>query len=352
MSLSPDEKPETPAMPSVAFSANDPDGFQRAVESHRKELLLHCYRFVGSMHDAEDMVQETFLRAWRGLSRFQGRSSVRSWLYRIATNVCLDALSRRSASRRVFPDDLGGPTRRMPKGPPSTEVPWIEPFPDMALEGVVDASPGPSIQYEQREAVRLAFISATQRLPARQRAVLLLRDVLGWSAGETAGTLKMTVASANSALQRARSTLETGLSREEISDAAGTDDAKNSIADRYAHAWESSDLRELVGLLAKDATMVMPPWRLWYQGRSRIRILFAWAWRVLSGGGTYKMVATCANSQVAFGTYLKRPGEDKYHAHVFQVLTFQEGRIGRVTLFVGPEHFTKLGLAPTLDGTP
>ncbi len=174
---------------------------------------MHCYRFVGSMHDAEDLVQESYLRAWRGLSRFQGRSSVRSWLYRIATNVCLDALSRRSALRRVFPDDLGGlPTRRMPKGPPSTEVPWIEPLPDLALEGVVDTSPGPAVQYEQREAVRLAFISATQRLPAQQRAVLMLRDVLGWSAGQTAGALKMTTASANSALQRARSTLETGLS--------------------------------------------------------------------------------------------------------------------------------------------
>lgn len=339
-------------MPSAALPSNNPEGFPRAVESHRQELLLHCYRLIGSMHDAEDMVQETFLRAWRGLSRFQGRSSVRSWLYRIATNVCLDALSRRSAARRVFPDDLGRPTRRMPKGPPSTEVPWIEPFPDAALGEVADASPGPSIRYEQREAVRLAFISATQRLPARQRAVLLLRDVLGWSAGETAGTLKMTVASANSALQRARNALKTGLSRDEISDAAGTDDAKRSIADRYASAWENSDLRELVSLLAKDATLVMPPWRLWYRGRASLRSLFAWAWRVLSGGGTYKMVATRANSQIAFGTYLKRPGEDKYQAHVLQVLTLRNARIGRVTLFVGPDHFAKFGLAPTLSGTP
>lgn len=338
-------------LPSMVATGNDQAAFQRAVESHRKELLLHCYRFVGSMHDAEDLVQETFLRAWRGLSRFQGRASVRNWLYRIATNVCLDALSRRKMARRVFPDDLAGPTRRKPAGPPSTDIPWIEPYPDIALEGVVDVSPGPAARYEQREAVRLAFIAATQRLPARQRAALLLRDVLGWSASETAEALKMTIASANSALQRARSTLESGLSREEISDAADRDDAQNSVAARYASAWERTDLDGLVGLLANDATMVMPPWSLWYSGRANIRSLFEWAWRVLSEGGSYKMVATRANSQVAFGTYLRRPGETQYHAHVFQVLTFRKGRIGRLSLFVGPDHFPKFRLAPSLDAS-
>jgi RNA polymerase sigma-70 factor (ECF subfamily) len=351
MTALPKEKTDLSELPSAESSSKDPVGFQRAVESHRQELLLHCYRFVGSIHDAEDLVQETFLRAWRGLGRFQGRASVRSWLYRIATNVCLDALSRRAIARRVFPDDLAGPTSRMPAGPPSTEIPWIEPYPDSALDGAVDASPGPAARYEQREAVRLAFIAATQRLPARQRAVLLLRDVLGWSASETAQALKMTVASANSALQRARSTLEAGLSREEISDAAGQDEAQSSIAARYASAWERTDLDGLVDLLANDATMIMPPWSLWYSGRASIRSLFDWAWKVLSEGGSYKMVATRANSQVAFGTYLRRPGETQYHAHVFQVLTFRKGRIGRLSLFVGPDHFPRFRLAPTLDAS-
>jgi RNA polymerase sigma-70 factor (ECF subfamily) len=227
----------------------------------------------------------------------------------------------------------------MPTGQPSPEIPWIEPFPEAVLEGVADAAPGPAARYEMREAVRLAFIAATQRLPARQRAVLLLRDVLGWSADETAAALKITVAAANSALQRARATLEKGLSREEVSDAVEGDGAQDSLATEYASAWERTDLDGLVGLLARNASMAMPPWTLWYSGRTNIRSLFDFAWRVFTKGGTFKMVATRANSQLAFGTYLKMPGEEKFHAHVFQILTLQSGRISRLTLFIGGKYF-------------
>jgi RNA polymerase sigma-70 factor, ECF subfamily len=241
------------------------ESFRAIVESHRPEIVLHCYRFAGSLHDAEDLAQETFLRAWQGIERFEGRTSVKNWLYRIATNVCLNAISKGSKAKRVLPEDIVAPARRMPRGAPAVDVPWIEPYPDSALEEVADSSPGPAARYEMREAVRLAFIAATQRLPARQRAVFLLRDVLGWSAGETAQALKMTVASANSALQRARLTLEKRVSKEEIMDQAAGDIRRREAAERYAAAWENADLDGLTALLTKDATMNMPPYLEWYK---------------------------------------------------------------------------------------
>jgi RNA polymerase sigma-70 factor (ECF subfamily) len=240
----------------------------------------------------------------------------------------------------------------MPVGSPPTEIPWIEPYPDLALEGVPDVSPGPSAQYELRETVRLAFIGATQRLPARQRAVLLLRDVLGWSTSETAKALNLTAASVTSALQRARATLDKGLSRDEISDSAGGDAAQDSLASQYASAWERQDLGGLVALLTKDATMSMPPWTLWYSGRARLRAFFEYAWRVFGQGGTFRLLPTRSNSQVAFGTYLRRPGEDRYHADIFQVLTFRKGRIGRITLFVNPNFFPSFHLPSELTASP
>jgi len=197
----------------------------------------------------------------------------------------------------------------------------------------------------------LAFIAATQTLPARQRAVLLLRDVLGWSANETAEALKMTLASVNSALQRARATLRKGLSQDEISDAAAGEGSSQSVADEYASAWERADLDGLIALLAKDASLTMPPWKQWYAGRTSIRAFFEWAfdrtWE-LRDRGKFRMIVTRSNGQIAFGTYVRHRGESKLRAHALQVLTFRKGQIGRITLFEGPRFFSKFGLAAEL----
>jgi RNA polymerase sigma-70 factor (ECF subfamily) len=334
--------------PAALAPRHDRNSFQKLFESHRGEILAHCYRFTGSLHDAEDLVQETFLRAWRGIGRFEGRSSLRNWLYRIATNACLNAGARKATARRVFPEEISKSTTRMPEGEPDSEISWIEPLPDSMLETVADSSAGPAARYELRETVRLAFVAATQRLPARQRAVLLLRDVLGWSANETAVALKMTSASVNSALQRARATLAKGVSRDEINDAAAGEGSQQSVADEYANAWERSDLDGLLALLTKDASLTMPPWRQWYSGRDSIRSFLEWAfeqtWETRDRG-KFRMVLTRSNGQIAFGTYVRPRGKKKLRAHALQVLTFRKGQIGRITLFEGPRFFSKFGLA-------
>src|SRR5271165_3608542 len=186
---------------------NDPEVFQRLAEPFRRELKLHCYRMLGSLSDAEDLVQETFLRAWRGLDEFEGRGHFRGWLYRIATNACLNALASRASARRVLPESQGPPSDRMPAVEPASEIAWLEPYPYLGLEGIADTAQGPDARYELRETVQLAFVAVIQHLPPRQRAVLLLCDVMGWSARETARLLEASAASVNSALQRARATL-------------------------------------------------------------------------------------------------------------------------------------------------
>jgi RNA polymerase sigma-70 factor (ECF subfamily) len=205
-----------------------------------------------------------------------------------------------------------------------------------------------------REAVRLAFIAVTQRLPARQRAVLLLRDVLGWSADETAQALETTVASANSALQRARRTIGRTLSREEIANQAPGRTHPQDVAERYAKAWENGDLEGLTALLVKDAAMNMPPWKEWYKGRARIRAFFAYAfdWAWSSPVGSFRMVPTRANAEAAFGTYVRRPGESKYHPHALQVLTIKQGQVNGLTLFVGQRFFPAFGLPGELGSRP
>jgi len=341
--------------PNAAMPApsNDQASFQKLVERHRGELLAHCYRFTASLHDAEDLVQETFLRAWRAMEKFEGRSSLRTWLYQIATNACLNAIERKTRTRRVFPDEVAKSTTRMPEGEPDTDFPWIEPLPDSMLANIADTSAGPGARYEVRETVRLAFVAATQWLPARQRAALLLCDVLGWSAKETAEALKMSTASVNSALQRARATLGRGLSPTEIASGAAEDKAQQSTAGEYADAWERADLDSLVALLAKDASFVMPPWREWYSGRTAIRSFldyaFGWAWKAKKRGA-FRMVSTRSNGQVAFGTYLRPRGKSNFHAHSLQILTFRGEQIGRVTIFFGARFFSKFGLAPSLAG--
>src|SRR5262245_50225014 len=216
-----------------AARSGDREAFQHLAEPYRRELQLHCYRMLGSLHDAEDLVQETYLRAWRGLHRFEGRGSFRGWLYRIATNTCLGALARRPSARRVLPQAHGPPAEQPPDGRPATETAWLEPYPDAALEGIPDPAPGPAARYELREAVQLAFVAAIQHLPPRQRAVLLLRDVLGWPAAETARLLDASVASVNSALQRARATLEKRLPTGRQSTLRVPDERQRALLERY-----------------------------------------------------------------------------------------------------------------------
>jgi len=260
VSTSAADSPHRPPLLDAA-TRGDRDAFQQLVEPYRRELQFHCYRMLGSLYDAEDLVQETLLRAWRGRDRFEGRASLRSWLYRIATNACLTALAHRSNARRVLPEALSPPADQMPEGEPATEMPWLDPYPDAALDGLADAAPGPDARYELREAVQLAFVAAIQQLPSRQRAVLLLRDVLGWSAGETASLLDTSVAAANSALQRARATLEQRFPSGQPTTQPAPDDRQRALLERYVRAWEDADLDGFVALLRDDAVLSMPPWR-------------------------------------------------------------------------------------------
>ncbi|HVA92470.1 MAG TPA: sigma-70 family RNA polymerase sigma factor [Chloroflexota bacterium] len=336
----------TPALLEPA-KRGDQDAFQNLTEPYRRELQVHCYRMLGSLHDAEDLVQETFLRAWRGLDRFEGRASFRGWLYRIATNACLNVIARRPSARRVLPETLGPPADQPPDGAPATEIAWLEPYPDAALAGIADDAPGPDARYEMHEAVQLAFVAAIQHLPARQRAVLLLRDVLGWSANETAGLLDASAASVNSALQRARATLEQRRPSDRPSAQPVPDDRQRALLDRYVRAWEGADLDRFVALLREDAVLSMPPWRQWYQGREAIRAFFAWAWRS-NGTGPFRLVPTGANRQPAFALYTRGPDGSEYRAHALWLLTLQDDAITALTGFRDPGLFAAFGLPAIL----
>src|SRR6266700_6103621 len=336
-----------------AAQAGDEQAFQALIEPFRRELLVHCYRMLGSLDDAEDLVQETFLRAWRGFDRFEGRASLRSWLYRIATNACLNALAGRRSAGRVLPDSQGPPADRMPEGEPATEIAWLEPYPDSALEGIADTAPGPDARYEMQEAVQLAFVAAIQHLPPRQRAVLLLHDVLRWSAAETAGLLDASVASVNSALQRARATLEKRFPTGRPSAQPAPDDRQRALLDRYVRAWEGADLDGFVALLREDAVLSMPPWGQWYAGREAIRAFAAWAWdRHGPEPARFRLVPTAANRQPAFGLYVRGAEGVELRAHTIQVLTLQDDAIGALVYFRDVRLFDAFGLAAVLPGSP
>src|SRR5204863_101120 len=250
----------------------DEDAYARLVEPHRSELHAHCYRMLGSLHDAEDALQETLLRAWRGLARFEGRSSLRSWLYTIATNTCLSAIERRP--KRVLPVDYGAAAEpHTAPGMPVTESVWIEPYPDEIL-GIEDGYAAPEASYERREGVELAFVAALQHLPANQRAALVLREVLGFSAKECADMLDTSVASVNSALQRARASVEERApeqSQQQTLRALG-DEELRAIVDRYVDAWERNDVEAFAAMLTEDATFTMPPLSTWYAPLEGIKI--------------------------------------------------------------------------------
>lgn len=340
------DMPHGPTLPDPA-RRGDREAFEYLAEPYRRELQLHCYRMLGSLHDAEDLVQETFLRAWRGLDRFEGRASFRNWLYRIATNACLNAIASRASARRVLPETQGPPSDQTPEGGPATEISWLEPYPDASLEGIADAAPGPWARYEMQEAVQLAFVAAIQHLPPRQRAVLLLRDVLGWPATETARLLDTSVASVNSALQRARATLEKQFPAGRPSAQPAPDGRQRTLLERYVRAWEDADLDGFVALLREDAVLSMPPWQEWYLGREAIRAFFAWAWRSACGG-PFRLIPTAANRQPAFAQYSGDREGPECRAHALQLLTLQDDAIAVLTFFVDPRLFATFGLPAVL----
>jgi RNA polymerase sigma-70 factor, ECF subfamily len=321
----------------------DSKNFERQVEPFRRELRLHCYRMTGSSHEAEDLVQETLLRAWRNLGSVDRPGSLRAWLYRIATNACLDALDSRKAQHRLLPDQHLPPAHEMPSGDPPTKLMWLTPYPDSHLEGIADGAPGPAARYETRESVQLAFVALIQQLPPRLRAAVLLCDVLGWSAVEAASLLGGSSASINSALQRARATLSTRYPEDRPRGVRTEDHTQRALLERYVRAWEAFDIDGFVSLLKEDATFVMPPWQYWYRGRDSIGAFFSKVWCAYRG---FRLVATGANGQPAFALYSSKLESDSYHAHSLWVLDIQGDSISTLTGYVkplGPELFVDFG---------
>jgi len=319
------------------------------VEYHRRELQVHCYRMLGSLEDSEDLVQETFLRAWRSREPFaaDGRFSLRAWLYRIATNACLDVL--RTRSRRVMPPDVvPAADPRVPPAPPA-DLPWLDPYPDRLLEGVAAPEDDPEALVVARETIELAFIAAIQHLPPRQRAALIFRDVVGWSANETAALLETTVASANSALQRARATLRDRLGerRTEWGTGSAPSTEERDLVRRYLEAHERADIDALAALLREDVRLAMPPHPTWFDGREAI--LAAMRAGFDPQFGSLRAVVSGANRQPAIARYLRAPGETEYRAIVIDVLRFECGQVAEITSFPEAELFAAFGLPPRLD---
>jgi RNA polymerase sigma-70 factor (ECF subfamily) len=341
------------------------EDFARLTEPLRAELLAHCYRMLGSVHDAEDQVQETLLRAWRSFGAFEGRASLRTWLYRIATNACLRALETRA--RRPLPSGLGapgldvpGPDAPGPYGGPAggaapgrgsragpgggAEIAWLEPFPDARLPRGEPADPASVVA--ARADTRLALIAALQYLPGRQRAVLILRDVLGWRAAEVAGLLGTSTTAVNSLLQRARAQLgDAAPARDQIREPA--DPGDRDLVARYAAAFADADVAGLMRLLTADAVFEMPPEPAWITGRAAVGAFLGD--RVLAGPGRFRLVPAAANGQPGLATYLRGP-DGAFAAEALQVLTAEGGRIARITAFRDPGLFAVFGLPAVTGG--
>ena len=328
----------TPPVPGTGATTDD---LEPLLERYRAELTGYCYRMLASTFDAEDAVQETLVRAWRSFDRFEGRSSVRSWLYRIATNVCLDLLN--GTQRRARPMDMG-PARSAdsPLGEPLPEVTWIEPFPEARLAPAGD----PAETVELRDTIRLAFVAALQHLPPKQRAVLILREVLRWSASEVADLLDTSVASVNSALQRARASLvTTGANDEPVSEQM--DDEQRALLARYVDAFERYDMDSLTSLLHEDATWNMPPFELWLQTHEDI---VKWCLGPGIGCEGSRLVPTVANGSPAFGQYKPDPDGDGLLPWSLQVLEISRGRIGGITFFLDTaRYFPLFGLPDRME---
>jgi RNA polymerase sigma-70 factor (ECF subfamily) len=344
MAVAPTREPPERALLDAA-RGGDERAFRHIVESHRSGLHAHCYRMLGSVHDAEDALQDTLLRAWRGLPAFDGRSSLGTWLYAIATNVCRDAIARRP--KRALPIGQGPPTAPGgPVGEPLVESVWIEPYPDESL-GAADGYAAPDARYEQREALELAFVAALQHLSANQRAVLILREVLGFSAREVADSLETSVPSVNSALQRARKAVAERLpARSQQATLRSLGDRRiQELVAAYVDAWARADVGALRTLLAEDVVFSMPPWASWWRGRKTIA-------EFARGAAEFCAVAlpvfVSANGQPAVAYYGLNAETGTYRATAVDVLTFDGASIAEITAFVTPGVFASFGLPDEL----
>jgi RNA polymerase sigma-70 factor (ECF subfamily) len=328
----------------AAARTGDEVAFRNLLEPIDRELQVYAYRMLGGYYDAEDALQEARLKAWRSLASYEPRGTFRAWMYRIVTNTCLDMM--RTRKRRVLPQDVGPPVE---PGPPQTairmDISWIEPYPDALLPTTSD----PEARLLLRETVRLAFIRALHVLPPRQRAALILHDVLDWNAGEVAATLETTVGAVNSALQRARASLAKANAPARGSVSVDTHHAK-AVA-RFVHAWETGNFEQLVSMLAEDAIMSMPPWVYWLQGRDSVTAALRSpaTWEGEPRPGRYRLVTAPMNGQPAALAYVRNP-EGQYTAVCLTVLTLAEdGRISEMTVFILPAHFKAWGFPITLD---
>jgi RNA polymerase sigma-70 factor (ECF subfamily) len=310
--------------------AGDEPAFAELIERHRRELHVHCYRMLASFEEAEDAVQETLLRAWRSRESFDGSSMLRAWLYRIATNVCLDMLRRNS--------------RRLTTLHNVSEVPWLQPYPDTLLDEVAPSHDQPDAVIVERETIELAFLAAMQVLPPRQRAALIARDVLGWPAIDTATLLETSVAAANSALQRARATMQEHLPARRSEWSAGAPSAaERELLDRFIDAHERGDVALAVSIASQDLRITMPPYPQLFEGLATIAPLLE---RALSEG-EWRLVPTLANRMPTAASYLRQAGDTHFRAFKFDVLRIENGRIAEITTF-GPSLFPAFGLPPTL----
>ena len=328
-----------------AARAGDESAFNRIVELHRADLHAHCYRMLGSLQDAEDALQETLVRAWRGLPEFGGRSALRTWLHRIATNVCLNAIAKRP--KRVLPVDHGPASESEDEvGEPLVESVWVEPYPDQVL-GVGEGYAAPDARYEQREAVELAFVAALQHLSATQRAVLILREVLGFSAKEVSDSLETSVAAVNSTLQRARKAVDERLpeqSQQATLRSLG-DDRTTQLVEAYVDAWARGDVEAVAGLLTEDAVFSMPPWPAWWRGRDTIASFAKTAHEMCPES---RAVPIRANGQVAIAYYNRDEKTGVFAAAAIDVIAVEGSQIREITAFIGPALFPHFGLPAEL----
>jgi RNA polymerase sigma-70 factor (ECF subfamily) len=327
--------------------AGDGDAFRALTEPYRRELQVHCYRILGSLQDAEDLLQETLLAAWRGLDGFEGRASLRTWLYRIATNRCLNALRAGDRRRRHEPADvrlevvLPEPSHHR-AGPK-----WLEPYPDALLADLPDRAPGPEARYETREAVSLAFLSGLQQLPPRQRVVLVLRDVMGFRAAEVAGMLDATENAVTNALKRGRATLAAalpGLDRERVPLPGSARERR--VVEAFTRAFEAGDVDAIVALLTDDVWLTMPPLDMEYEGQEAVGHFLRTV--VMAGGRSYVLRPVRANGQPAFGVYRRDPGSAIVHAHGVMVLTLSGDRVAALTRFIDNGLLSEFGLSRSL----
>jgi RNA polymerase sigma-70 factor, ECF subfamily len=353
MSDAQNREPETARLFTAAQNG-DTTAFSELAEPYRRELQVHCYRILGSLHEAEDMVQETLLKAWKRLDSYEGRASFRAWLYKIATNTCLDFLDQRR-SRRLLPLDVAPASDPgMPIQPPSAEMTWLEPFPDEWLRDTGGVNP--EARYSDLESISLSFMTALQYLPPRQRAVLILRDVLDFSANETAEVLEITVSSANSALHRARVTLSQRYHGQEFepSESPVHDERTQWLLDHFVQAWESADVAGLVALLKEDALLAMPPSPSWYRGREAIRVFTAgtvFGENAMFAGkapGRWRLIPTRSNAAPAFALY-QRDDKDRYQAFGLHVLGHDADGLSHIFSFIDPSLPVRFGLPAALE---